>query len=89
MNRYDPRTPRTLAGLAAAAITTATLAIAVVLPATSLPLAGPDDIATHVASEQCVAAVDNTITAMSVVAERHAPATPIAQSRSAARDAQG
>jgi hypothetical protein len=89
MNRYDPRTPRTLAGIAAAAITTATLAIAVALPAASRTAAAPEDIATRVTSEQCVAAADNTITAMNVVAERRPHATPLAQSRSAARDAQG
>jgi hypothetical protein len=91
MNRYDPRTPRTLAGLAAAAITTATFAIAVVMPATSLPRTGTDDIATRVTTEQCVAAADNTITAMYVVAVRHphVHAMPIAQSRGTAHDAQG
>ena len=88
MNRYDPRTPRTFAGFAAAAITVATLALTVVLPAASRP-ATADDIATRVTSEQCVVAGDNAITAMNVVAERRARATPLAQSRGTPRDAQG
>jgi hypothetical protein len=83
MNRYDPRTPRALAGLAAAAITSATLALAVVLPATSLPIATPEDIATRVTSEQCIAPTDSAITEMSVLAERHPHAMPLAESRAA------
>ena len=89
MNRYDPRTPRTFAGFAAAAITVATLALTVVLPAASRPAATADDIATRVTSEQCVVAGDNAITAMNVVAERRARATPLAQSRGTPHDAQG
>ena len=83
MNRYDPRTPRTFAGFAAAAITVATLALTVVLPAASRPAATADDIATRVTSEQCIAPTDSAITEMSVLAERHPHAMPLAESRAA------
>jgi len=80
MNRYDPRTPRAWFGLAAAAICTATLALAVVMPATQRVEPTYEDVATRVASERCLDR-GGTITAIDVVGERGAHATPIAQSR--------
>jgi hypothetical protein len=80
MNRYDPRPPRALFGLAAAAITAATLAIAVVIPATQTPQPTYEDVATRVANERSVEQ-NGTITAIDVVGARRAQATPIAQSR--------
>jgi hypothetical protein len=83
MNRYEPRPPRALFGLAAAAITVATLAIAVVLPAAHTPQPTDEDVATRVASERCLEQ-DGTITAIDVVGARRAHAAPIAQSRAPA-----
>jgi hypothetical protein len=82
MNRYDPRTPRAWFALAAAAITTATLAVAVVMPATQRIEPTYDDVATRVASERRLDQGD-TVTAIDVVGERRAHATPLAQSRPA------
>ena len=83
MNRYDPRTPRAWFGLAAAAISIATLALAVVMPATQRVEPTYEDVATRVASERCLDQY-GTVTAIDVVGERRAHATPIAQSRPAA-----
>ena len=76
MNRYDPRTPRTLAGLAAVAITAATIALAVVMPAFAVPDGAIDDLATRVATEQ---KRDQTVTSIDVVAERRPHGAPVAQ----------
>jgi hypothetical protein len=83
MKRYDPRTPRAWFALAAAAITTATLAVAVVMPATQRIEPTYDDVATRVASERRLDQ-GGTITAIDVVGARRAHATPIAQSQPAA-----
>ena len=80
MNRYDPRPPRALFGLAAAAITAVTLALAVVMPAGQAPQAAYDDVATRVANERCVDQ-GGAVTAIDVVGERHAHATPVAQAQ--------
>ena len=82
MNRYDPRTPRAWFAVAAAAITTATLALAVVMPATQR-IEPTYDVATRVASERRLDQ-GGTITAIDVVGARRAHATPIAQSQPAA-----
>lgn len=80
MNRYDPRTPRTLFGVAAVAISVGTLALAVVMPATGVQKTAPGDVETRVAIERCLAD-GGTITSMDVVAERHLHRAPIAQTR--------
>jgi hypothetical protein len=90
MNRYDPRTPRTLFGFAAVALSAATLALAVIAPVTAAPGTADVDMLTRVESESCVPADRSIITAIDVVAERHAPVAPslppatMAQSREAA-----
>lgn len=83
MNRYDPRTPRTLFGFAAIALTAATLAISVSLPARIENAPAADDLPTQVASERCLPDGDTVITAIDVVAVRTPHAASIAQSRDA------
>ena len=83
MKRSDPRTPRAWFAVAAAAITTATLALAVVMPATQRIEPTYDDVATREASERRLGQ-SGTITAIDVVGARRAHATPIAQSQPAA-----
>jgi hypothetical protein len=80
MNRYDPRTPRTLMGVVATVISAATLALAVVMPATGEQKTAPGDVESRVASERCLAD-GGTITSMDVVAARHAKSGPLAQAR--------
>lgn len=85
MNRYSPRTPRALFAIAAVTMTAATLAIAVLGPASAERAAAPEeDLATRVASERCVPADDSVVTGIDVVALRAAHAAPVAQSRDAA-----
>jgi len=87
MNRYDPRTPRALFGFAAVALTLATLAISILVPAgLEHDAATPGDVATRVESERSIAAGDAIVTTIDVVAVRHAPIVPVqpvAQSRDA------
>lgn len=83
MNRYDPRTPRALFGFAAIALTAATLAVSISLPARIEHAPDASDIATRVTSESCVPADDTIVTAIDVVAVRSPRITSIAQSRDA------
>ena len=83
MNRYDPRTPRTLLGLLAAAICTATLAVAVVLPAETKPASFDDDIVTRVTSECTgeagrVVSIDVVAARAATMAQSHPAVRPIA-----------
>lgn len=90
MNRYDPRTPRTLAGLAAVTLTAATLAISVFAPASKEYDPVQAVVLTSTASERCAPAADGVVTAIDVVAVRGTHVAPVAQSRGAARnDLQG
>jgi hypothetical protein len=79
MNRYDPRTPRTLIGFAAVAMAAATLAIAVLAPAGMDYVTKDIDVLTQVEDTTCTA--DGVITSMNVVAVRSAHAVPVVQSR--------
>jgi hypothetical protein len=85
MNRYDPRTPRTLFAFAAVAMTAATLAISVLAPAGIERAAAQDDLLTRVESETCSPAAKMVVTAIDVVAVRAAHVAPVAQSRGAER----
>lgn len=86
MNRYAPRTPRMLFGLAAVTLTTATLAITVLAPAAIEYDATQADVLTHTARESCVPARDGVVTAIDVVAVRGTHVAPVAQSHGSARD---
>ena len=79
MNRYDPRTPRTLIGFVAVAMAAATLAISVLAPAGMDYVAKDVDVLTQVEDTTCTA--DGAVTAMNVVAVRGVHAVPIVQSR--------
>ena len=83
MNRYDPRTPRALFGVAAIALTVATLAIAISVPARIERAPAAEDLLTQVASERCVADSDTLITGIDVVAARTPREASVAQSRDA------
>jgi hypothetical protein len=83
MNRYDPRTPRTLIGFAAAAMAAATLAIAVLAPAGMEYVANDVDVLTQIEDTTCTG--DGAVAAMSVVAVRGVHAVPIVQSRATAK----
>ena len=82
MNRYDPRTPRTLFAFAAVAMTAATLAVSVLAPARVEPPA-QGDLVTYVASESCAPANNVLVTAIDVVAVRAPHTAPVAQSHAA------
>jgi hypothetical protein len=81
MNRYEPRTPRTLFAALAIALTAATIGLAVVAPAAHAPY----DASTLAARR--APAIDVTITpsTIEVFAVRDTPARPLAE---AAPDAQ-
>jgi hypothetical protein len=83
MNRYDPRTPRTLFAVAAVAMTAATLAISVLAPAGVERPATQDDLLTRVESETCAPAGNMLVTAIDVVAVRAPHVAPVAQSHGA------
>jgi hypothetical protein len=83
MNRYDPRTPRALFAGAAIALTFATLAIAISVPARIERAPAAADLLTQVASERCVPDSDTVITGIDVVAVRTPRAASIAQTRDA------
>jgi hypothetical protein len=90
MNRYDPRTPRTLAGLAAVMLTGATLAVSVFAPASVEHDALHADVNASTVTERCVPAGGGIVTAIDVVAVRAAHVAPVAQTRGSARhDLQG
>jgi hypothetical protein len=84
MNRYDPRTPRALIGLAAAAMATATFAISILLPAATDYVTQDADVITQTQVATC--ASDGVVTAIDVIAVRSAHVVPIVQSRAAAKD---
>ena len=81
MNRFEPRTPRTIFAALAVALTAATIGIAVVAPATH----APSDATTRAARR--APAIDVTITpgTIEVTAVRDAPARPVADATPAAR----
>ena len=85
MNRYEPRTPRALFGFVAVAMTAATLALSVFVPArVQSDASEPTDLLTRVESEHYVPADNTIVTGIDVIAVRHAPAVapaPVAQSR--------
>lgn len=85
MNRYDPRTPRTLFAVAAVAMTAATLAISVLAPAGIERPATQGDLVTRVESETCAPAGNMLVTAIDVVAIRAPHVAPVAQSHGAAQ----
>ncbi|HET8877315.1 MAG TPA: hypothetical protein VFO53_13365 [Casimicrobiaceae bacterium] len=85
MNRYDPRTPRTLFAVAAVAMTAATLAISVLAPAGVERPAPQDDLLTRVESETCAPVGNMLVTAIDVVAIRAPHVAPVAQSHGAAQ----
>ena len=85
MNRYDPRTPRTLFAFAAVAMTAATLVISVLAPAGIERAATQGDLLTRVESETCAPAGNLLVTAIDVVARRTPHAAPVAQSHGAAQ----
>ena len=66
MNRYDPRTPRTLFAVAAVAMTAATLAISVLAPAGIERPATQGDLVTRVESETCAPAGNMLVTAIAL-----------------------
>jgi hypothetical protein len=84
MNRYEPRTPRLFAGLAAAALTVATLAVTVMAPAALDARTG--DAATIAAGgeDHVYANAGPVTTSIEVVAYR-GKRTPIIQSRATTR----
>ena len=86
MNRYEPHTPRALFGFAAVAMTAATLAISIFVPASlGRDTAAATDLLTRVESERYVPADKAIVTGIDVIAVRHVPAVapvaPVAQSR--------
>jgi hypothetical protein len=81
MNRYDPRTPRTLFAFAAVAMTGITLAISVLAPAGIERPATQGDLLTRVESEICAPSGGTLVTAIDVVAIRAPQVAPVAQSR--------
>lgn len=85
MNRYAPRTPRMLLGLAAVALTAATLAISVLAPAAMDRDASQNDVVTATVGERCVPARDGIVTAIDVVAVRGEAVAPVAQSHGSGR----
>jgi hypothetical protein len=85
MNRYDPRTPRTLFAVAAVAMTAATLAVSVLAPAGIERPATQGDLLTRVESETRAPAGNMLVTAIDVVAIRAPRVAPVAQSHGAER----
>ena len=81
MNRFEPRTPRTLFAALALALTAATIGVAVIAPAKHAPYD-----ATTLATRRAPA-IDVTITpsTIEVIAVRDAPARPVADATPAAR----
>ena len=84
MNRYEPRTPRLLAGLAAAAMTAATLAVTVMAPA-ALDMQGDDTAAIAAGGEDHVYANAGPVTTSIDVVAYRGKRTPIIQSRAGNR----
>lgn len=83
MNRYEPRTPRLFAGLAAAALTLATLAVTVMAPA-SLDAQGGSAVIAAGGEDHVYANAGPVTTSIDVVAYR-GKRTPIIQSRATMR----
>jgi len=75
MNRYDPRTPRTLISFAAIAMAAATLAICVLAPAQMDYVANDVDVLTRIEDTTCTG--DGNVTSMNVVAIRGTHAVPV------------
>jgi hypothetical protein len=80
MNRYDPRTPRALFGFAAIALTAATLALSVSVPARIEHAPPAVDLSTRVANERYVPDGGSVVTSIDVVAVRGSRTASIAQS---------
>ncbi|HLX29914.1 MAG TPA: hypothetical protein VKV24_15645 [Casimicrobiaceae bacterium] len=79
MNAYEPRTPRTLLGFAAIAMTAGTLALSVLWPAESPQATAQQDLATRIESERCVPDSGTLVSGIDVVAVRSTHVAPIAQ----------
>jgi hypothetical protein len=84
MNRYQPRTPRIFAGLAAAALTAATLALTVMAPA-ALDARGDDMAVVAAGGEDHVYANTGPVTTSIDVVAYRGQRTRIIQSRASAR----
>ena len=84
MNRYQPRTPRLFAGLAAAALTVATLAVTVMAPATLDTRSDDTAVIAAGGEDHAYANAGPVTTSIDVVAYR-GKRTPIIQSRASAR----
>jgi hypothetical protein len=81
MNRFEPRTPRTLFAALALVLTAATIGVAVIAPARHAPYD-----ATMLAARRAPAiGVTITPSTIEVIAVRDAPARPVADATPAAR----
>jgi hypothetical protein len=85
MNRYQPATPRAIAALAAAFMTVATLAVAILAPA-SMDSTARDVIVASTAVEQPAHATEGEITtSIDVVARRTTTIVPVVSTRTTLR----
>lgn len=85
MNRYQPATPRAVAALAATLMTVATLAIAILAPA-SMDSTARDVVVASTAVEQPAHAAAGAITtSIDVVARRTTTLVPVVSTRATLR----
>ena len=85
MNRYEPRTPRIFAGFAAVAMTAATIALTVIVPA-ELDAQGRDAIVAAGGEDHVYANAGPLTTSIDVVAYRTSRGASIIQSRAHVRN---
>ena len=84
MNQYDPGTPRALIGLAAIAMTAATLAVSVIAPAAMDYGTREIGVLTQANEMTTVSAIDANTTSIDVVAVRGMRVVPVVHSHAPA-----